>query len=397
MGKSTLSYRRTLAACFIGYLVQAAICTFAPLLYVRFRTEFGFSLDRISAIIAVTFIVQLFVDLASSVFVERIGHRVCLVAAHFLAAAGFVLMGVLPDVTADPFTGLMIAVVMYSVGAGLIEVLISPTVEACPTKRKNATMNLLHSCFAWGEVLVVLGSTLFFTLCGIDNWRLLCCLWAIIPAANGALFLFVPLNVFGDGASTHKQMKKLLASGKFWLLLVIMICAGAAELAVSQWASALVETGLHLDKTVGDLLGVCMFGAFMGFGRLFGTRFEDRSLHTVMLVCTVLCAVSYLMIGLVPIPAINLIGMALCGFAVSLLWPMTLSLAAHTMPEGGMALFGLLAFGGDIGCALGPWWAGTMAARFGDDLQIGILFSLVFPAILLAALFFVKRKQTDRR
>lgn len=390
------NYKKTIAACFIGYVVQAAICTLAPLLYVRFRTEFGFSLEQISLMIAVTFFVQLLVDLASSFCIERIGYRVSIVSAHFLAAAGFVLMGILPDLLPNPYLGLMIAVLVYSLGAGLIEVLISPIVEACPTKRKSAMMNLLHACFAWGQVLVILGSTAFFAAFGIANWRYLCIIWAVVPFLNAFLFLTAPLNVFGEGTPPKQAVRALLRSGTFYLFLLMMITAGATELSVSQWASALLESNLHISKSVGDLLGPCMFAACMGLGRLAGARFSDDRRQTVMTVCALLCTVSCVLIGLAPNAWVCLLGCAMSGFCVSVTWPMTLSLAAHTMPAAGTALFCLLAFGGDVGCSLGPGFAGMTAARFADDLRVGILFSAVFPVTMLVCLFAIRKKTRAR-
>ena len=392
MQSATRSYRRTIAASFIGYVVQAAICSLAPLLYVQFRSEFSLTLDQISLMITITFFTQLLVDLTSSPVVARFGCRACIVAAHFLAAAGFFLMSILPDVLPSAYAGLLIAAIIYSLGAGLIEVLVSPIIEACPTKRKNAMMNLLHSCFAWGQVVVILGSTLFFSLAGIAQWRWLARIWALVPLCNAFVFLGAPIVPFGGQSAPAGQMRSLLRSGLFWLLLVIMITAGASELAVSQWASTMAESGLGVSKAVGDLAGPCLFGAFMGLGRLIGARFDDGAQLRVMTGASVLTILSFLLIALAPIPALSLAGCALCGFAVSVSWPMTLGLAARALPQGGMALFALLAFGGDIGCTSGPSFAGLVAARCGDDLQMGILWATVFPVLMLAALLGVGRK-----
>lgn len=391
--KTPTSYRQTIAGCFIGYTVQAAICTFAPLLYVRFRTEYGLSLDQVSLLITVTFFTQLLVDLLSSPVVARFGCRACIIVAHLLAALGFALMSFLPDVLPSAYVGLMLASIVYSIGAGLIEVLVSPILEACPTQRKNAMMNLLHSFFSWGQMLVILGSTLFFTLCGIEHWRILACIWAAVPLLNAVTFVRAPINTFGESAAPRAQMRALLRSRLFWLLLLLMTCAGATELAVSQWASSLVETCLGVSKTVGDLAGPCLFALFMGLGRVLGARFDDRAIPRVLTVSALGCMAGYLLIALAPWPVLNLAGCAVSGFAVSVAWPMALSLAAHAMPHGGMALFALLAFGGDIGCTLGPSWAGLMAARCGDDLQLGIVFALVFPLLMLAALAGIHRAQ----
>ena len=248
-------YRRTMTACFLGYIVQATICTLAPLLYARFQTEYQIPLGRISLMITLTFAIQLLVDLASSFFVDRIGYRRCIVAAHFLAMAGFLLMAFLPDLTADPYTGLLIATLLYSAGAGLIEVLVSPIIDACPTERKSAAMNLLHSFFSWGQVAVVLLSTLFFRLFGIGNWRILCCLWAILPLCNAFLFLCSPMPLVAAEESAIKGIRPLLHDRRFWLIFVIMFASGATEITVSQWASTMIETELGVSKTVGDLAG----------------------------------------------------------------------------------------------------------------------------------------------
>lgn len=386
-------FRRTITACFIGYTVQACICTFAPLLYVQFRHEFGLSLEQIALMICVTFFTQLLVDLASSAFVEKIGYRTCIVSAHFLASAGFALMALLPDVMPSAYAGLMISVVIYSLGAGLIEVLISPIMEACPTTRKNAMMNLLHSCFAWGQMLVIILSTVFFAVFSIKSWRILSLLWAILPFCNAFVFIGAPINQFGEGAPPKAAIRSMLRSKLFWLFLIMMIASGASELAVSQWASSLVEVGLGVSKTVGDLAGPCMFACFMGVGRLVGTRFDDQSVGRAMLWAAILCIASMLLIALSPWAIGSLIGCALCGFAVSITWPMTLSLAAHAMPSAGTALFGFLACGGDIGCTVGPGWAGLVAAGFADDLQIGVLGAVIFPALLLAGLLAVRKER----
>lgn len=396
MQNSVNPYRRTIAACFVGYTVQACICTFAPLLYVQFRQQFGLSLNQLALMISVTFFTQLLVDLASSAFVEKIGYRTCIVTAHFLAAAGFAFMALLPEVM-DAYTGLMIAAVVYSLGAGLIEVLISPIMEACPTKRKNAMMNLLHSCFAWGQMLVILLSTLFFAVFSIKNWKYLSLFWAVVPLFNAFLFLFAPINQFGEGAPAKKAIVSLLKSKLFWCFMLMMIASGATELAVSQWASALVETGLGVNKTVGDLTGPCMFAFFMGLGRLIGTRFDDDAVPRAMLWSVGLCIAAILLIALSPHPVGSLIGCALCGFAVSITWPMTLSLAAHIMPAAGTALFGFLACGGDVGCTVGPSLAGIAAARFGDDLKTGVLFSAVFPLLLLLGLLLVRAERKKKK
>lgn len=390
-------YRRTMTACFLGYIVQATICTLAPLLYARFQTEYQIPLGRISLMITLTFAIQLLVDLASSFFVDRIGYRRCIVAAHFLAMAGFLLMAFLPDLTADPYTGLLIATLLYSAGAGLIEVLVSPIIDACPTERKSAAMNLLHSFFSWGQVAVVLLSTLFFRLFGIGNWRILCCLWAILPLCNAFLFLCSPMPLVAAEESAIKGIRPLLHDRRFWLIFVIMFASGATEITVSQWASTMIETELGVSKTVGDLAGPCLFALFMALGRMLGTRFDDKSIGGVVTAGAVLCICSYLLIALAPWPWLSLAGCALCGLAVSVAWPGALCMAAAAMRGAGTALFGLLALAGDIGCTSGPSWAGIFAERFGGQLKLGILCAIVFPVVLLAATFRFRHAARQRR
>ena len=372
-----------MCACFIGYFVQSAICTLAPLLYVRFQTELGLPLTQVSMLITLTFLTQLFVDLLSPLFVNRLGCRTCLLAAHLLSAAGFLMLAFLPDRTADPFTGLAIATLFYAVGAGLIEVLVSPIIDACPTERKGAAMNLLHSFFSWGQMAVVLLSTLFFRLAGIEHWRTLCCLWALLPLGNTVLCMCSPLPPLADAEGEGRSAGTLLKNRRFWLFFVMMLCAGATELAVSQWASALIETELGVSKAVGDLAGPCLFALFMALGRILGTRFDDSALPRLLRAGGAVCIAGYALIALAPLPALSLAGCALCGLGVSVMWPGTLSLAAGELRGGGTALFALLALAGDVGCTTGPGWAGAFAAHFGGSLKLGILCSVIFPALLL--------------
>lgn len=385
-------YGRTIRACFIGYISQAAVCTLAPLLYVQFQTEFALSLQQISNIITLTFGIQLLVDILCSFIVDRIGYRICAVAAHVCCALGFVMMGILPDLFRDPYTGFVVAVCFYAVGAGIIEVLISSIVQACPTERKAAMMNLLHSFFGWGQALVILLSTAFFAIFHIDHWRVLVCLWAILPAWNAYNFTKAPIPALEEEGVRRQSPRQLLRSRMFWLLLVLMISSGACELAVSQWASALVETELGVSKTVGDLAGPCMFALCMGLGRVLGTRFDDGSIEVLLTIAGILCLIGYALIALAPV-FLSLFGCALCGLAVSVMWPSALSLATRSIPGAGTALFAFLALGGDIGCTLGPTWAGFCAGAFGDNLKVGILFSMLFPVLLLLVLQFIRAEQ----
>lgn len=390
------NYKHTLFASYAGYFVQAIINNFAPLLFLTFQNSFGFSYKQISSLIFINFIVQLFVDLASAGFIDKIGYRKCTVAAHFFAAAGLVLLAVLPYVFSNAFAGVVVAIIIYACGSGLIEVIISPLVEACPTENKSGSMSLLHSFYCWGQMCVVLFSTLFFVTAGTKNWRVLSVLWAIVPLLNGIYMGLVP---FPKMLSENKGMgiKGLLKTKTFYVCAVIMFCAGSSEIAMSQWASAFAESGLKVSKTLGDLLGPCLFAALMGTARVLYAKFSTKvPLRTFMLASSVLCIISYLITSLSPNPIIALIGCGICGFSVGVMWPGTFSLGAKDIPQGGTAMFALLALFGDLGCATGPSAVGYVTSAFGDDLSKGLLFAVIFPSILTLMLLFKKiGKETD--
>ena len=376
------NYKHTINACYIGYITQAVVNNFAPLLFLTFQRSYGISLGKISFLVTVNFGVQLLVDFLAAHFVDRIGYRISIVTAHILAAVGLIGLALFPQMMEDSYSGLMAAIILYAVGGGLLEVLVSPIVEACPTEMKAAAMSLLHSFYCWGHMGVVILSTAFFYLFGIDQWQVLAVIWAAVPLANALYFFLVPIRTLAEeeeGLSIRRLSGKMV----FWILMVLMICAGASEQAVSQWASAFAESGLHVSKSVGDLAGPCAFAFFMGVSRVVSAKYSDRiSLERIMLGSGGLCVVSYLLIALSPWPVLSLAGCALCGFAVGALWPSTFSLAMKKIPGGGTAMFALFALAGDIGCAGGPLVVGRISGVFGDDLRIGILAALVFPVIL---------------
>ncbi|MCM1363508.1 MAG: MFS transporter [Faecalibacterium sp.] len=377
------NFKHTIFASYTGYFVQAIINNFAPLLFLTFQHSFSFSYRQISLLIIINFAVQLIIDLCSAGFIDKIGYRKCIVAAHFLAAAGLVCLGNLPFILPNAYFAVIISIIIYATGSGLIEVIISPLVEACPTDNKSASMSLLHSFYCWGQMSVVALSTLFFTFIGIEHWRTLSALWAIIPFINAFYLLAVPFPKILDefkGAG----IKELFKTKIFLVCAVIMFCAGACELAMSQWASAFAESALNVSKTTGDLLGPCMFAALMGIARVMYAKLSEKvSLKTFMLISASLCIISYLLSSLSPSPLIALIGCGVCGFSVGVMWPGTFSLATKQIPQGGTAMFALLALFGDLGCATGPAAVGYITSIFGDDLSKGLIFAVVFPIILV--------------
>lgn len=385
------SYKHTFFACYAGYFVQAIINNFLPLLFLTLQSSFSLSYDKISLLIVVNFGVQFFIDLASTFFVDRLGYRKCVLAAHFFAFTGLALLGILPFVL-EPYTGIIASITVYAVGSGLIEVIISPVVEACPGERKSAQMSLLHSFYCWGQMAVVLFSTLFFVAFGTENWRYLAFLWAGVPLLNGIYFTLVPVpDVLAKGKSLG--IKGLAGTKLFYVFALLMLCAGASEIAMSQWASAFAESGLRVSKTVGDLLGPCLFAALMGTARVLYARLSDKLyLVKVMLLSGCLCIACYLVAALSPVALVSLIGCALCGLAVGVMWPATFSLSAERLPAGGTVMFALLALFGDLGCTLGPATVGRVASSFGGELSAGLLFAVIFPVLLIAALLLQKKQ-----
>lgn len=378
------NYQKTMYACFIGYIVQAIVNNFVPLLFVTFQTSYGIPLAKITALITVNFVIQLLVDLLSAGFIDKIGYRASIILAHICAAAGLLSLTILPDLLPDAFLGILISVIIYAVGGGLLEVLVSPIIEACPTDNKEKAMSLLHSFYCWGQMGVVLLSTVFFVLFGIQNWKILALIWVIIPVANGILFARAPIYSLQAEGEKGLTLKELFLEKIFWVLMLMMMCAGASEQSVSQWASTFAEQGLHVSKTVGDLAGPMAFAMLMGLSRLIYGKYGDKmNLDHFMTFSCILCTASYLCISLVPVPMVGLLGCAVCGFSVGILWPGTFSKAAVSIKGGGTALFALLALAGDLGCSGGPTLAGLVSSSFGNNLRIGILASIVFPILLL--------------
>ena len=389
-----LTYRHTISACFIGYIVQAILNNFAPLLFLTFQSSYRIPLTQITMLVTVNFGVQLLVDLLSAGFVDKIGYRASMGIAHLTSALGLVLLAFLPELLPAPFFGLLIAVIVYAVGGGLLEVLVSPIVESCPTDNKAKAMSLLHSFYCWGHVGVVLISTAFFAVFGIGNWKILAVLWAVVPFLNFFLFLRVPIAPLVPEGEKGLRLGELVRMRLFWILFLMMMGAGASEQAVSQWASTFAEQGLGVSKTVGDLAGPMAFAVCMGLSRAFyGKRGDRIDLDRFMAASGVLCVASYLLISLVPVPALGLAGCALCGLSVGIMWPGTFSKAAATLRGGGTALFALLALAGDLGCSGGPTLAGMVSGAAGNDLHAGILAAVVFPVLLLLGLALLRREK----
>ena len=385
------NYQKTLLACYLGFVTQAISANYAPLLFLTFRGTYGISLEKIAMIPMVFYLAQLFVDLAATRFADRIGYRRCVVASQVLSAAGLAALAFLPDLLPNPFAGILMAVVLYAVGSGLIEVLVSPIVEACPFDNKDGVMSLLHSFYCWGALGVILGSTLFFALFGVENWRILTVLWALVPLYNTVNFVSCPIErLVEEGRSMAPA--QLFRMPLFWLIILLMVCSGASEAAMAQWASAFTESALGVSKTVGDLAGPGLFALFMGISRVLYGRFSERlDLTRTMLFCGVLCAGCYLVAALAASPVLGLAGCALCGLAVGIMWPGSISISAQKCPRGGTAMFAFLALARDLGATISPTMTGSFAELAGGNLKAGLLAAAVFPMVMGLGLLVLKR------
>ncbi len=393
-----LTAKSTVRASYVGYLTQAITINFAPLLFVTFEKDYGITLGKIGLLIGVSFLTQMIADMLAAKFSNKINTRAAVIFAHICAVLGMTGFAYLPDILPDPYIGLMISVIVAAVGGGIIEVYISPIVEAAPTENKSAQMSLLHSFYSWGLAGVVLLSTLFFTFVGIGYWRILACLWAIVPAIGAVAFCFVPIYELEEiSGSEEKKPASIFRSGIFWVFIVMMFCAGAAEQAMSQWASNFAEAGLGVDKWMGDMLGPFCFAVLMGISRVFYGKSNGRiRLKKFMVISAFLCILSYLIAALSPWPMLSLVGCALCGLATGIMWPGTYSIAASRMPYGGVRMFALLAMAGDLGCLVGPTAAGWIAEACGNKLQISFLVSVIFPITILLMVWLGLKKKSKK-
>jgi MFS family permease len=389
-------YQKTLTAGYLGFITQAITANFAPLLFLTFHGTFGISLGKIALISTVFFFTQLLVDVLCAKFADRIGYRAGAIWSEVTAGLGLISLAVLPSILPDPFVGIMISVVIYAIGSGLIEVLVSPIIEACPFEHKEKVMSLLHSFYCWGSVGVILISTIFFAVFGVGEWRLLAIVWALVPLYNIYNFATCPLEPLvkeGQGM----RIGQLFKTPMFLLGIVLMVCAGASELSMAQWASAFVESALGLSKTMGDLAGPCLFATAMGISRvIFGKYGDKMDLTKYMLSSGELCLVCYLLAAVSRTPILGLLGCILCGFSVGIMWPGTISIMSKRLPLGGTAMFALLAMAGDLGGSAGPAIVGFVSQNHGDDLKAGMFVGCLFPIVLIVSVLVIKAKNKSK-
>ena len=390
------NYQRTLKACYLGFITQAIAANFAPLLFLKFHADYGISLGKIALISTAFFFTQLVVDVFCARFVDKIGYRKSVVASEVASVLGLVGLAFIPDLCADPFVGIIGCVIMYAIGSGLIEVLCSPIVEACPFDHKEAVMSLLHSFYCWGSVGVILLSSLFFTAFGIGSWRILACVWALIPLYNIFNFATCPIEHLTEEGK-EMTIGQLFRTPLFWVSILLMVCAGASELSMAQWASAYTEAALGFSKSIGDLAGPCMFAVTMGISRIIYGKYGDQiNLNRYMIGSGILCLCCYLLASLAASPVLGLIGCVCCGFSVGIMWPGTISITSPRLPQGGTALFAFLAMAGDLGGAFGPSLVGAVSQQAGDSLQSGMLAGSIFPLVMVVSLLLLGRNATKK-
>ena len=384
------NYKKTLIACYLGFITQAITANFAPLLFLTFHKEYQIPLGKIAFISTIFFFTQLVVDMFCAKFVDRIGYRKSVVMSEVFSAVGLIGLAVIPQLLPNPYIGILICAMIYAMGSGLIEVLVSPIVEACPFENKDSVMSLLHSFYCWGSVGVILISSVFFTGFGIEKWRIMACLWAIIPLYNIYNFMTCPIEHLVEDGEGY-GIRKLFSIPIFWLAIILMICAGASEISMAQWASAYVESALGLSKTIGDLVGPCLFAVAMGVCRVFYGKYgEKMDLLKFMIGSGILCLCCYLLSALSTLPMLGLIGCIVCGSSVGIMWPGTISISSAKIPLGGTAMFALLAMAGDLGGSVGPYLVGIVTQNAGDNLKMGLLAGSIFPVVLIIAACLMK-------
>lgn len=386
------NYIHTLHACNIGYVTQAIVNNFAPLLFLTFRSEFGISIAETSALVMLNFVTQMVVAFLSAKIADRISYRRTLVGGGFCSALGLFLLAFLPRLIPRPFLALSVSIAVYAIGGGVVEAIDSPLVEACPFKRKAADMSLVHAFYCWGQMLVVLCSSLYFRMFHVENWRVLACVWALVPLLNAVYFMFVPMKSLVSDKERALGFSDLFRNRLFWLFAIMMLCSGASEHCMNQWASAFSESALHIDKSLGDILGPCFFAFFMGSSRtLFAVFSKKLNLLNCLVASSLSCACAYLVVGVFSNPWLCLAGCALCGWSAGILWGGVFSMSSCTIPAGGTVMFALLALPGDFGCGFGPMLVGFSTQYvFRDNLRYGIFSGIVFPVVMLLCLLCYK-------
>ena len=405
------SYKSTIAACYIGSFVQAIIVNTTPILFIPLREQFGLTFQQMGLLVLINFISQVGCDILFSNAIDKYGFRRFVVAAHGLAVVGLVLFAASPLLFDRPFAGFVTATIIFSGSGGLLELLLSPIVNAIPTDEKAGAMSVLHSFYSWGQAAVILLTTVLLFVFGRAWWQWIILIWTLVPLFNFFFLMRVP---FAPNVPEEQRqgMDKILLKPFFIAALATILCGAAAELCISQWASAYLEEAMRLPKVVGDVGGVCLFAVMMGVGRLFyGMYGKKINVSLMMLIGTVGAAACYITVALSGTAVLSLLACGLCGLCVSLLWPGTLVVASEHYPLAGAWMFAILA-AGDIGASAGPWLMGVVAEQahrlpflsglltqgMSPDqlgLRAAMLVSALFPIIAFFCLRWMRKRTHD--
>lgn len=388
-----INYTPTKISAYVGYFVQAIVNNFLPILFVAFQDIYGIGYEKLGRLIVFNFITQMVTDILSPKIISLLGYRKTAVMCQLIAALGLTLAAVLPNVLPNAYIGIVLAVIVYAFASGLMEVIISPMIEMLPTSNKSGNMSLLHSFYCWGQAITTVGTTLLLSAFGYRGWTYIPLIWAIVPFINAFSFIRVPI-VEPQPERKSDSFRVLFSDRRFRVFMLIMLCAGASEIAMAEWASVFAQNALGVSQIAGDLAGPCAFSLFMGLGRLLYAAFSEKiSYRSTVIVLGLCCAVCYYIAAFASIPIFALAACALCGFTVSILWPGTISAGAVAFPRGDAVMFSVFAMCGDIGCCIGPWLLGVVAEHF--TLNIGFAVSSFFPLLMVAlAIFFIKEQRS---
>ena len=386
-------YIPTKIACYIGYIVQAVVNNFLPILFIAFNNIYGLGYEELARLMVFNFATQMVVDFITPKIVSKVGYKTGAVLSQLTAALGLFLLGVLPRIM-DTYTGIILSIIIYAFGSGLMEVLISPIVEMLPTSDKSGNMSLLHSFYCWGQAFTIIVTTILVMIFGYSRWANIPMLWAIIPFFNTLFFIKVP--VIEPSIKTEKfKLKHLIKDQKFLIYMVMMLCAGASEIAMAEWASMFAQQALGISKVIGDLLGPCAFAIFMGTGRIWYAAVSKKlDFSKTLIVLSILCFICYIVVAVCEIPLVALIFCAVCGFTVSISWPGIYSEGAREFPEGSSVMYSVFAMCGDTGCCLGPWVLGIVADSAG--LNMGFLSASSFSVIMILAVLLLRKKRLEK-
>lgn len=391
------SYTRLKAACYMTNISMAVVCNLPPLLFLTFRSLYGISYSLLGLLVLVNFCTQLGIDLAFSFFSRRFNIPLAVKLTPALTVAGLFLYAVWPWLFPDSvYVGLVVGTVLFSVAAGLAEVLISPVIAALPSKDPDRAMSGLHSAYAWGAVGVVLLGTVLLLVFGMTNWPWLVLLFALVPLTGFVLYMGQTIPPLQTEEQAGGALRLLRQPG-LWLCVLCIFCGGAAEVTMAQWASSYLEQALGISKVWGDVFGVALFSVTLGLGRTLYAK-RGRHIARVLTLGAAGAAVCYLTAAVCDQPLVGLAACAFTGLCVSMLWPGSLVVATDRFPTGGVFIYAMMAAGGDLGASVGPQLVGvitdlTLAAGGSEQqgLKLALLGGMLFPLLAVPLFAYVWR------